>query len=764
MADMNVSVAVGANTKGFSQGMQDVSAGLRLAGGRMGKFASAGAAGFAAVGVAAAAAGVAIVGAFAVKSVKAFIEFEDQIIRTKAILGDRGLGGEAERLEGTIREIGRTTRFTAGQVAEAAQQFALAGISVSEMVDDKALEGLVQLSIAAGTDVKTAAGIAIASVKGFRLEMSDMGRVNDVLVKTFTSTNTTIETLGESLKMAAPTAAAAGISIEETAAAIGALGNAGIQGTMAGTGLRMSINKLLRPSTEARKAMSKLGLDGILTLQPAGMAAQATMKTLTVSIEGSQKQVEATTNALKSLTAEMNGMSMEQQKNNLDIMKIRRRAEKEGRALTEAEEASIARLESSNKDLAIGMAEASLEQNKLKTEQAQQQETLAAQESQFESLNKTVQESTMGITSLSDMLNILGESGASTAQILEIFGVRGGGAINALLGQADGFGDLVTEINNADGATEKFSDTLKESAQQQVFELQSAFSELMLSVGEELTPVVVELMQIFKDDVIPIIMDMMPLFKALAVLLKIVAFAFKAWLFFMKPLFNVIIAFDEIITDLFEGNWVDAFKGVVKLFANLALFLSPFLRLAYAIVKIAMSFDLVADAVEWLGEKLNDIPVIGDIIGFVGDALEFVGLAEGGVITQPTQALIGEGGEAEIVAPLSKLTEVVGTGGAQALVNALPGPNIRVPGAGSTTAMEMGAKTPSPAGGVGGGGSTVNTKNNNIDINIGTIVVKSNDEMLSRSATGVSIDEQLLGSAIGRLLLKQMNGGFGRSM
>ncbi len=760
MADMNISVAVGANTKGFSAGMADVSSGLRMAGGRMGKLASIGAASMATLGVAAAAAGVAIVGAFAVKSVQAFIQFEDQMVRTKAILGDRGLGGEAERLEKNIREIGRTTRFTAGQVAEAAQQFALAGISVSEMVDDKALEGLVQLSIAAGTDVKTAAGIAIASVKGFRLEMSDMGRVNDVLVKTFTSTNTTIETLGESLKMAAPTAAAAGISIEETAAAVGALGNAGIQGTMAGTGLRMSINKLLRPSTEARKAMAKLGLDGILTLQPAGMAAQATMKTLTVSIEGSQRQVEATTSALKTLTAEMNGMSMEQQKNNLDIMKIRRKAEKEGRALTESEEAAIGRLESSNKDLAIGMAEASLEQNKLKTEQAQQQETLAAQESQFESLNTTVQESTMGISSLSDMLRILGESGASTAQILEIFGVRGGGAINALLGQADGFGDLVTQINNADGATEDFSNTLKESAQQQVFELQSAFADLMLSVGEELTPVVVELMQIFKDDVIPIIMDMMPLFKALAVLLKIVAFAFKAWLFFMKPLFNAIIAFDEIITALFEGNWVDAFKGVVKLFANIALFLSPFLRLAYAIVKIAMSFDLVADAVKYVGDLLDGIPVVGDIIGLVGDALEFVGLADGGVITQPTQALIGEGGEAEVVAPISKLAEVVGVGGAQALVNSLPGPNISVPGSTTTGAI---SETSRPTAATAAG-SAVTNKNNNIDINIGTIVLKTNDEMLSSRGTGVSIDEQLLGSAIGRMLIKQMNGGFGRSM
>ena len=727
----------------------------------MGKLASIGTASMATLGVAAAAAGVAIVGAFAVKSVQAFIQFEDQMIRTKAILGDRGLGGEAERLESKVRDIGKTTRFTAMQVAEAAQQFALAGISVSEMVDDKALDGLVQLSIAAGVDVKTAAGIAIASVKGFRLEMSDMGRVNDVLVKTFTSTNTTIETLGESLKMAAPVAAAAGISIEETAAAIGALGNAGIQGTMAGTGLRMAINKLLRPSAEARKSMAKLGMDGILTLQPAGMAAQTAMNGLGIQIEGTRSQVKETTDALKTLTAEMTGMSQEQQKNNIDIMKIRRKAEKEGRALTESEEASIARLEGSNKDLSISMAEASLEQSKLKSEQSEGQEALTEQEARYESLNKTVQESTMGLTSLSDMLSTLAASGASTAQILEIFGVRGGGAINALLGQADGFAGLVTEINNAEGATQEFSDVLKTSAQQQVFEMQSAFADLMLVVGEELTPVFVEILQIVKNDLMPIFMDMLPLFKALGVVLKVLAIGFKLWLFFMKPVFNMIIAIDETITALFEGRWMDALKGVIKLFGNFALFLSPMFRLAYAIYKVATSFEFVKDILEEIWDFIEDIPVIGDLLSLAGLVVKEIGgalgFAEGGVVTKPTNAIVGEGGEPEVIAPLSKLTAVVGTANANALIKSLPGPNIS---AGSET---TGLSSPISGAENLAGGSGMGTQNNQrVTVNISKIDINVGSDGATRTGTGISFDEQLLGSQIGRFILNEVSTGTGR--
>ena len=40
--------------------------------------------------------------------------------------------------------------------------------------------------------------------------------------------------------------------------------------------------------------------------------------------------------------------------------------------------------------------------------------------------------------------------------------------------------------------------------------------------------------------------------------------------------------------------------------------------------------------------------------------IEPVGLASGGIVTSPTNALIGEGGEPEAVIPLSKLSTMVG--------------------------------------------------------------------------------------------------------
>lgn len=71
-----------------------------------------------------------------------------------------------------------------------------------------------------------------------------MGRVGDILVNAFSNSNTSLESLGESMKYVAPVAAAMGVSLSQTAAMVGKLGDAGIQASQAGTALRTILSKL----------------------------------------------------------------------------------------------------------------------------------------------------------------------------------------------------------------------------------------------------------------------------------------------------------------------------------------------------------------------------------------------------------------------------------------------------------------------------------------------------------------------------------------
>jgi hypothetical protein len=98
---------------------------------------------------------------------------------------------------------------------------------------------------------------------GFGKDVSELSSVNDTLVKAMTSANVDLTMLGESMKYVGPVALSAGISFEETAAAVALLGNAGIQGSMAGTALRGAMTRLLTPSGEAATAMKKLGINAL---------------------------------------------------------------------------------------------------------------------------------------------------------------------------------------------------------------------------------------------------------------------------------------------------------------------------------------------------------------------------------------------------------------------------------------------------------------------------------------------------------------------
>jgi TP901 family phage tail tape measure protein len=77
-----------------------------------------------------------------------------------------------------------------------------------------------------------------AALRQFDLGATDAARAADILTETANQTFTSVEGLGESLKYAGPVAKSLGMSLEDTTAILGVLGNVGIQGSEAGTALR----------------------------------------------------------------------------------------------------------------------------------------------------------------------------------------------------------------------------------------------------------------------------------------------------------------------------------------------------------------------------------------------------------------------------------------------------------------------------------------------------------------------------------------------
>ncbi len=193
------------------------------------------------------------VGALALRT---FGGFEKSMVRVGAV--SQATTEELAALTAVAREMGRTTIFTATESAEALAFLAQAGQSATEALES--LPSVLQLAAAGGLDLANAADIVTNVMAGMELEVNDLARANDVLVTAFTSANTNLLQLGQAFKFVGPVAAAAGLSLEETAAALALMGNAGLQASMAGTGLRNIISKLLNTSKEAARAISDLGV------------------------------------------------------------------------------------------------------------------------------------------------------------------------------------------------------------------------------------------------------------------------------------------------------------------------------------------------------------------------------------------------------------------------------------------------------------------------------------------------------------------------
>jgi len=187
----------------------------------------------------------------------AFGSFEKSMNRVKALTG--ATGGDFKLLENQAKELGKTTKFSAGEAADAMGFLGMAGFETTEIYG--AMPNVLELAAAATLDIASAADITSNIMTGFGQTTEDLAHTNNVLVKAFTSANTDLTQLGVAFKYAGPVAKSAGLSFESTAAAIALMGNAGIQGSMAGTSLRGAITKLLGPTSKARKEMRSLGLN-----------------------------------------------------------------------------------------------------------------------------------------------------------------------------------------------------------------------------------------------------------------------------------------------------------------------------------------------------------------------------------------------------------------------------------------------------------------------------------------------------------------------
>lgn len=366
-------------------------------------------------------------------------DFEAQMSRVQAISG--ATGDELKALTDQAIDLGATTAFSAGEAAEGMENLASAGFNTQEIMS--AMPGLLDLAASSGAELGTASEIAASAIRGFGLAASDAGHVADVFAEAAARTNAQTEDMGEAMKYIAPVAKAMGQSLEETAAAVGIMSDAGIKGSQAGTSLRSALSRLAKPT------------DVMLSK----------MKELSLSFYDAQGNMLPLNGIIEQLETNMAGLTQEQ-RNNALITLFGQESLSGMLALMERGPEELRTLTDSFKDCdgaAAGMAETMLDNTKGSVEEMMGSiETLAIRLQQVMApvVTAVVQKITEFVNKLSSlgpetlqMIVTIAAVAAAIGPVLLILGKLSGaiGSIISLVGGAGGLSAILTALTGPIG-------------------------------------------------------------------------------------------------------------------------------------------------------------------------------------------------------------------------------------------------------------------------------------------------------------------------
>ena len=197
-------------------------------------------------------------------TIKTGADFIDMMTTVGAISGapENQMSGLSE----TAQTLGLRTMFMSKDIASGMKYLAMAGNDANQI--QEMISGAAMMANATGMELGGKGGTAdllTNIMRTFKLEGQQAADiVGDQLTKAVLSSNISMTDLAESIKYSAASMVTLKQQLPQVAAMIGTLGNAGIQGSMAGTSIRNMADYLTQsitnPNFKGAKALAKLGL------------------------------------------------------------------------------------------------------------------------------------------------------------------------------------------------------------------------------------------------------------------------------------------------------------------------------------------------------------------------------------------------------------------------------------------------------------------------------------------------------------------------
>lgn len=638
----------------------------------------------------------AAMGAGVLSSVNTGMEFQAAMSRVGAVSG--ATGEDFSKLEAQAKELGRSTVWSASQAAEGMQYLAMAGFKTNDIL--ATMPGMLSLASAGQVELAEAADIASNILSGFGMEASEIGRVGDILTTTFTGSNTSLSGLGSTMKYAAPVAKSMGASLEVTAAMAAKLGDAGIQGEMAGTALRNVMLKLASPTGEAAKTMEALGVSA-------------------VDADGKIRQIP---DVLADLNKAMSGYSQEARVNIASTIFDTRTM---GAAMILMEQAGSGALQDFQKSLAqTGTAEkvAGTQTDNLKGDFAGLSSAMEGMKiSVFEALEPSLRDLTQKITDVIGKVQAWSKENPELTQRIVYVASAVAGLAAAALPLMMAFKTLQFLV----AAVRAPFLLLNMAIHSQTLSLIANRSAMVIStvamkawaaatktaaVGARLLGGAMKFMlgpwglviaavvaavvyskelaagwEWLKGKALELWSTFAEKFPFLSGLLQAV---FGGIVVAVRTVIDVFMEVIQFIKNVFTGEWDAAWENVLNIFGSLWAGLKDMVKVP--LNGVIRMINVVIDGLNSLSIDIPDwVPGMGGESWGV-NIPKIPALAQGGIATRSTLANIGEGREPEAVLPLSRLDAMLGnSGGGGGGMNVTFSPVINISGGGGDVYGEV---------------------------------------------------------------------------
>ncbi|MFF3547041.1 phage tail tape measure protein [Streptomyces platensis] len=187
-------------------------------------------------------------------------EYQQQMNSFGAVTGATQM--QMKRAAATANQLGNDLSLpgaTAGDAAEAMVELAKAGFRTDQAIS--ATSASLRLASAAQVNAADSAKYLGDIMDQFGMGADQASRAADTLASTANAASGDIQDIYYAMKYAGPVAHGLGVSIEETASAVGMLGKAGILGQTAGTTLRGMMANLAAPTPQMIEGLKAMGIE-----------------------------------------------------------------------------------------------------------------------------------------------------------------------------------------------------------------------------------------------------------------------------------------------------------------------------------------------------------------------------------------------------------------------------------------------------------------------------------------------------------------------